>query len=253
MKSLRTLIVEDEPLVRAGIREDLSRMDGVEIAAEAGSVEEALGALRGAAFDLALLDIQLPDGTGFDVVERLGAARMPAVVFLTAYDHYAIQAFEVNAIDYVLKPYDESRLRAAVERARTSIDQPAGTLVRQLEGLLEARTSAYPKKIVVRDGELYEFIAVDSIDWAESANNYVVLHCGTREHVLRERLSNLEARLDPGQFQRVHRCHLINKSRLKSAFQLPGGDYELKLESGVALRAGRQYAEAFRRLLKEGL
>jgi len=251
MTALRVLVVEDEPLVRAGIRDDLSRMQGVEVGALAGTVAEAVEALRNPGFDLALLDIQLPDGTGFDVVERVGAAHMPAVVFLTAFDHYAIQAFEVNALDYVLKPYDEARLRAAVERARH--EQPGETLVRQLEGLLEARTSAYPRKIVVRDGELYHFIAVDSIDWAESANNYVVLHCGAREHILRERLSNLEARLDPAHFQRVHRCHLINKARLKSAFQLPGGDYELKLESGAVLRAGRQYAEAFRRLLREGI
>lgn len=250
---MRVLIVEDEPLVRAGIRQDVEAMEGVEVGGEADSVAAAVEALESGQFEVVLLDIHLPDGTGFDVVRSVGAERMPAVVFLTAYDQYAIQAFEVNAADYVLKPYDDTRLRASLERARGRLEAGGGALVKQLEGLLAAQGTVWPRRIAVRDGERYDFVAVDSIDWVESANNYVALHCGHKDYLLRESLTSFERRLDPSRFQRVHRCHVINTERLKAAYPLPGGDFELELETGAKVRAGRQYGETLRRILRSGV
>ena len=152
---------------------------------------------------------------------------MPAVVFVTAYDKYAIQAFEVNAVDYLLKPFDESRLRASIERARERLSRPSA-LVRQLEGLIEAHEAQWVQRLVVRSGERFDFVPVDSIDWIESANNYTVLHCRSKDYVFGENLSTLEQRLDPGRFCRVHRCHIVNVTRIVAANAIAGGVYRAR-------------------------
>ncbi len=251
MNSLRLLIVDDEPLIRAGIREDLDGMPSVEVSGECGSVAEAVAAIRSVRFDLVLLDVQLPDGTGFDVVREIGPPRMPAVVFVTAYDNYAIQAFEVNALDYLLKPFDESRLRESIERARERRTQPSN-LIRQLEGLTEAHQTQWLQRLVVRNGERFDFVPVDSIDWIESANNYACLHCGSKDYLFGGNLTGLEHRLDPGKFSRVHRCHIVNVTRITAAHTIAGGVFELELRGGVRLKTGRQYNDVIRKLLKAG-
>ena len=249
MNNLRLLIVDDEPLIRRGIRQDLSAMPDVEVVRECDCVAEAVETLRSQQVDLVLLDVQLPDGTGFDVVRQVGAAQMPAVVFVTAYDTYAIQAFEVNAVDYLLKPFDESRLRASIERARERLSRPS-TLIRELEGLLKGHDSQWAERLVVRSGERFDFVQTDSIDWVESANNYTVLHCRSKDFVFGENLGSLEGRLDPTKFTRVHRCHIVNVSRIAAAHTLAGGVFELELRSGARVRTGRQYGDEVRRLLK---
>lgn len=249
MKPLRVLIVDDEPLIRTGIRKDLAELPGVEIAGECGSVAETVETIRSTHFDLVLLDIQMPDGTGFDVIRQIGPDRMPAVVFVTAYDEYAIQAFEVNAVDYVLKPFDSDRLRESVARARQRLAHPA-ELIRQLESVLQTREERWTRRLVVRDGERYEFVPVDSIEWIESANNYAVLHCRSKDHLFAGSLASLERMLDPAKFLRVHRRHIVNLSRIVAAYPIAGGIYELELESGVRVGTGRQYAERVRQLLK---
>ena len=251
MNRLKLLIVDDEPLIRVGIREDLAGMASVEVAGECGSVAESVAALRSAQFDLVLLDVQLPDGTGFDVVREIGPQRMPAVVFVTAYDNYAIQAFEVNALDYLLKPFDESRLRESIERARERRSRPSN-LIRQLEGLIEAHETQWLQRLVVRNGERFDFVPVDSIDWIESANNYTCLHCGSKDYLFGENLTGLEHRLDPGKFSRVHRCHIVNVTRIVAAHAIAGGVFELELRGGARLKTGRQYSEGIRKLLKAG-
>ena len=195
MNTLRLLIVDDEPLIRTGIRQDISGMEWVQVAGECGSVAEAVEAIRSDRPDIVLLDVQMPDGTGFDVVREVGPQRMPAVIFVTAYDKYAIQAFEVNAVDYLLKPFDESRLRESIERARERLSPSA--VIRQLEGLLETHEQPWPQRLVVRSGERFEFVPVDSIDWIESANNYTLLHCRSKDHLYSENLTSVESRLDP--------------------------------------------------------
>lgn len=180
MNILQLLIVDDESLIRTGIRNDLSAMESVHVAGECGSVAEAVEAIRSSYFDLVLLDVQMPDGTGFDVIREVGPRHMPAVVFVTAYDKYAIQAFQVNAVDYLLKPFDDLRLRDSIERARQRLSRPA-ELMRQLEVLLEARGEQWMQRLVVRSGDRFDFVPVDSIDWIESANNYAMLHCRSKD------------------------------------------------------------------------
>lgn len=251
MTTLRLLIVDDEPLIRAGIRHDLSGMDGVSIGGECGSVAEAVEAIRGVPSDLVLLDVQMPDGTGFDVIRQVGPQQMPAVVFVTAYDKYAIQAFEVNAVDYLLKPFDDLRLRAAIERARDRLSRPAD-LRRHLEALLEARGERWPRRLVVRTADRFDFVPVESIDWIESANNYTILHCRTKDHLYSETLTALERSLDPAMFVRVHRSHMVNQARIIGVNSIAGGVYELELQGGARVSTGRQYSDRIRRLLKAG-
>lgn len=251
MNSLRLLVVDDEPLIRRGIRNDLADVPGVQVVGESESVGEAVEAIGSQALDLVLLDVQLPDGTGFDVVRQVGPAKMPAVVFVTAYDKYAIQAFEINAVDYLLKPFDKSRLLASLERARARLSQPSA-LLRQLEGLLQGHETQFAERLVVRSGERFDFVQVESIDWVESANNYTVLHCRSKDYVFGENLASLERRLDPSKFSRVHRCHIVNVARIAAAHAMAGGVFELELRSGARVKTGRQFGDGVRRLLKVG-
>jgi two-component system LytT family response regulator len=251
MNSLRLLIVDDEPLIRLGIRKDLSGVPSVQVVGESDCVADAVESIRSNELDLVLLDVQLPDGTGFDVVRQVGPPQMPAVVFVTAYDKYAIQAFEVNAVDYLLKPFDGSRIRASVERARERVAQPA-VLIRHLEGLLQSQARQFLERLVIRNGERFDFVQADAIDWIESANNYTVLHCRGKDHVFGENLSSLEHRLDPARFTRVHRCFIVNVTRIVAANAIAGGAFELELRGGARVKTGRQYGDTVRKLLKSG-
>lgn len=249
MKRFRLLIVDDEPLIRTGIRDGLSERDDVEIAGECGSVSEAIDALRSDEVDLVLLDVELPDGKGFDVIRRVGAERMPPVVFVTAYDKYAIQAFEVNAVDYLLKPFDQGRLLASLDRVKDRQSGSGDALARRLEALLEARETQWSQTLVVRKGERFDFVSVMSVDWIEAANNYAVLHCGAVDHVFGETLASLETRLDPAKFLRVHRSTIVNTGRIVAVHTMIGGVYELELRGGARVKTGRQYRDRIRKLL----
>jgi two-component system, LytTR family, response regulator len=249
MKRFRLLIVDDEPLIRAGIRDGLSGRDDVEVAGECGSVSEAADTLRAEDIDLVLLDVELPDGKGFDVIRRIGPERMPGVVFVTAYDKYAIQAFEVNAVDYLLKPFDQSRLIAAIDRAKQRMLGPGEALARRLEAVIQAREVQWPQTLVVRNGERFDFVSVASVDWIEAANNYAMLHCASAEHLFGETLASLETRLDPSKFLRVHRSTIVNVARIVAVHTIMGGVYELELRGGIRIKTGRQYREKVRKLL----
>jgi two-component system LytT family response regulator len=251
MNLLRVLIVDDEPLIRAGICAGLHGMPQIEIVGEAGSGAEAMQLLSSQAVDLVLLDVQMQDCTGLDVVERVGPDRMPPVIFVTAYDEYAVKAFELNAVDYLLKPFDDVRLRRSVERAAQRIAaRSQSDLNALLQSLLDSRSRKWPERIVVKDGERFDFVPVESIDWIESANNYVQLHCGTRHHLLSESMTNLEGRLNPARFLRVHRGRIVNISRIEAIHPLMGGTYELELRSGTRLSTGRQYKNQIQSLLR---
>lgn len=251
MNNLRLLIVDDEPLIRLGIRNDVSSLPGVQVAGECASVAEAVQAIRTQELDLVLLDVQMPDGTGFDVIREVGANRMPAVIFVTAFDSYALRAFEVHAVDYLLKPFDDIRLREAVERARQHLPK-RDDLLRQLEVLLETREARWPQRLVVRNGDRFDLVLVEAIDWIESANNYTILHCGTVQHVFTENLAGMERLLDPAHFARVHRGHIVNLMRIVAAQSMPGGVFELELKGGVRLNTGRQFSDRIRKMLKAG-
>jgi two-component system LytT family response regulator len=250
MKPLRLLIVDDEPLIRKGIRNAASRIENIEVVAECGSGTEAISTILSERPDLVLLDVQMPDCTGLDVIREIGPGRMPAVIFITAYDDYAVEAFELNAVDYLLKPFDEERFRESVERARQRIgDGTRPEFVRQLEALLELKAKKWAERLVIRNGERYEFVSADTIDWIESANNYVELCCGPKRYLMGETLTNLEGRLDPAKFRRVHRCRIVNTSHIVAVHPLFSGTYEMELHNGARLTTGRQYKDVVQQLI----
>ena len=216
--------------------------------------------------DLVFLDVQMPGLDGFAVIKRIkeqseARARihpgseqepLPQIVFATAYDQYAVRAFDVNAVDYLLKPFDEERLRQSVERARERwAAKSQGTFSRQLQALLEATKESWPERFVVRNGECFEFVPVDSLDWVESANNYVQLHCGSKTHLMLETLSGLEKKLDPRKFVRIHSGRIVNVSRIRAAHVMMNGVYELELHGGLRLATGRQFRDAVQSLIRK--
>lgn len=250
MRPLRVLIVDDEAVIRQGIRDFLGEIPGIEVVGECETGAQASAAILSADPDLVLLDVQLPDGSGLDVVRSVGAQRMPMVVFVTAYDEYAVAAFEMNAIDYLLKPFHAERLRKSIDRARETFagrNRPA--LTRQLEGLLQNAGSALPERLAVRNGSRYEFVRVDSIDWIESANNYTELHCGSRVYLLGDSLSGLEMKLDSQKFARVHRCRIVNMSKVVAVHTGLSGTFQLEMQDGSKLATGRQFRRTIQAFL----
>lgn len=250
MNKLRLLLVDDEPLIRKGLREALSAVPDIEVVAECGTGDEAIRVISSSSPDLVLLDVQMPGCSGLDVVRETGANKMPPVIFITAYDDYAVSAFELNAIDYVLKPFEEARLRESIERARIRISQNSQSVLSQkLEKLLEDQRHKWVDRLVVRSGERYEFVAVESIDWIEAANNYVILHCGVKQHLLGETMTSLESRLDPARFARIHRGRMVNIKKLVGVHPLFSGTYAVELQGGFRITTGRQYKSVVQNLL----
>jgi two-component system LytT family response regulator len=250
MSNLQLLIVDDEPLIREGIRNALSESQGLEILGECDSGSRAIEMILSARPDLVLLDVQMPDCTGLEVVHQVGPQRMPAVIFVTAYDEYAVRAFELNAVDYLLKPFDDNRLKAAVGRARERITGGReASLAKQLQLLLEMKERKWPERLAFRNGAGFSLVPVDTVDWIESANNYVVLHCGLKHHIMGETLTNLESSLSPDKFRRIHRCRIVNLSRIAAVRPFLSGTYQLELRDGTRLSSGKQYSDAIRELI----
>lgn len=245
------LIVDDEPLARAGLRQLCSEDPDVSNLQEARNGREAVDSIRAARPDLVLLDVQMPEMDGFSVVRELGADGMPAVVFVTAHDQYAIQAFEVNAIDYILKPVTEDRFRKALERAKERFKaRPADEAGRQILSLLEtiATPRRYLKRLAVRTAGKTVFVDVQDVDWMEAAENYVQLHTGRTGHLLHVAMNTLEKSLDPDVFLRIHRSLIVNIKRIKELQPALHGEYVVTLENGVRLQSGRMYNEKLRAL-----
>ena len=250
MSKLRLLVVDDEPLIRKGLRNTLSSFPEIEVVGEAGSGKEAIHAISADRPDLVLLDVRMPDCSGLDVVHEVGPKNMPPVIFVTAYDDYAVNAFELNAVDYVLKPFDEARVRESIERARRRISQDNHAVLEQrLEALIESQTKKWADRIVIRNGDRYEFVPSESIVWIESANNYVQLHCGAKQYLLGETLTSLESRLDPTKFVRVHRGRIVNTKRIVAVHPLLSGTYEMELLGGIRITTGRQYKDIVQNLI----
>jgi two-component system LytT family response regulator len=245
------LIVDDEPLAREGLRQLCSQDPEVTALQEARNGREAVEAIRTARPDLVLLDVQMPEMDGFSVVRELGAEDMPAVVFVTAHDQYAIRAFEVNAIDYILKPVTEDRFRKALERAKERLkSRPADEAGRQILSLLEtiATPRRYLKRFAVRTAGKTVFVEVQDVDWMEAAENYVQLHTGRSGHLLHVAMNTLEKSLDPELFLRIHRSLIVNIRRIKELQPGLHGEYVVTLENGVRLQSGRMYNEKLRAL-----
>jgi two-component system LytT family response regulator len=239
-----TLIVDDEPLAREGLRMWLSADAEVSAIQEARDGREAVAAIRQTRPDLVFLDVQMPEMDGFSVVQEVGAEYMPAVVFVTAHDKHAIQAFEINAIDYLLKPVTQERFAQALARAKQRLQlHPADETGRQIIGLLETIVSPrrYLKRLAVRSAGKTVFVEVEDVDWMEAAENYVQLHCGRANHLLHVPMNTLEKSLDPEIFLRVHRSTIVNTRRIKELQPGVHAEYVILLQNGTRLRSGRTY------------
>jgi len=249
---LTTVIVDDEPLAREGLRVLLSKDPEVSAVLEARDGHEAIAAIRESNPDLVFLDVQMPEMDGFEVVRKIGAEQMPHVVFVTAHDQYAIRAFEINALDYLLKPVIEERFLKTLVRAKSRIrSSVAAESNLQIIGLLETVASprSYVKRLAVRLGDKTAFVDVEDVDWMEAAENYVELHAGQVSHLLHVTMNTLEKSLDPEIFLRIHRSIIVNLGRIKNLQSGAHGEYVITLRDGRRLQSGRTYSSRLRALI----
>jgi two-component system LytT family response regulator len=243
---VRTLIVDDMPLAREKLKRLLESDREIQIVGECSDGHAAVKAIGELAPDLLLLDVQMPELDGFGVLQQVSASSMPVVIFVTAYDQFALKAFEVHALGYLLKPIDEERLMDALSHAKAQIRRRrAGEIDLRLRALLESVNAApkYIKRLVIRSTGRVVFLQADEIDWIESAGNYVAVHVGRQTHLLRESLSQLESRLAPERFVRIHRSTIVNIERIKELQHLTNGDQRAILGDGKQLTVSRGYRE----------
>ncbi|HLJ47211.1 MAG TPA: LytTR family DNA-binding domain-containing protein [Bryobacteraceae bacterium] len=255
MNFLRVLVVDDERPARTRLLTLLRKEPDVELT-EARDGREAEQFVRSLKPDLMFLDIQMPGQDGFDVLRAIGPARMPVTIFVTAYDRYAIQAFEARALDYLLKPYSDERFESALDRARGLIRSRAANLVSdQLAALLEERrpNSPYIERIVLKTGGRVTFLETREIDWIEAAGPYVYLRTGAKRRLYRATLGQLEQRLDPRRFIRVHRSFMVNADRIHELQPRSHGDYILLLKDGAELTLSRVYRPQLEAWLRQSL
>ena len=251
VRRIRALVIDDEPLARKRIRALLRDEPAIDVAGEAGSGTEAVARIRDLQPDLVFLDVQMPGMDGFSVLRALAPGPVPLVIFITAYDDHAIRAFDVHAVDYVLKPVVEERFRAAVRRAIERVSAPtAEALSRQMASLLERLPSAAGDRLSVRSGERTIFIRFDDIDWIDVEGDYARLHVGKDTHLLRETLTELERRLPPPRFVRIHRSFIVQADRVQSVQPWFKGDYVLMLRDGTRLQSGRTYRQRVQELIR---
>ena len=258
-KSLRVLIVDDEPLARQRLEDLLQHEDGVEIVGSADNGDAAVEAIRDWKPDLLFLDVQMPGKTGLDVVREIGADAMPATIFVTAYDQYALKAFELAAVDYVVKPFDDERFEQAFRRARRMIElEEVGRLRSQLLAVLQgggASGSAVPttadgsprteylERIAVETKGQVRVVPVKQIDYIMASGPYAELYVGDKRYIIRERMQTLEERLDPNRFFRIHRSAIVRLDLVETLLRNPGGDYALQLKGGIRLKVSRSRFE----------
>jgi two-component system LytT family response regulator len=246
---LKVLIVDDEPLARDGIKMMLNSDSQV---MEARNGREAVAKIRDEKPDLVLLDVQMPRMDGFAVIEAVGAAHMPAVIFVTAHDQYAVRAFETSAVDYLLKPVTEERFRIAFERARNRLRvAPPDESTHQMRAVLDAIANPrrYLSRLAIRSGDRTIFLTIDEVEWIEAAQNYVCVHAGQTTHLLHVPMNTIEESLDPQSFVRIHRSYIVNLRHIRQLWTLPNRQCVLELASGERLPSGRTYGEKIRTLL----
>ena len=231
---IRSLIVDDEPLSRSNVAVLLRRDPQIEVIGECGSGATAIAEIRSSNPDLLFLDVQMPECDGFDVLEMLGKDLPPAIVFVTAYDHYALRAFEAGALDYLLKPFDNARFELALGRAKQRIraggqNQPADSRPKRLE------------RVFIKSAGEVSFVKVSQIDWIEAADYYACLHVGAKSHLVRRSMADFEKDLDPKLFCRVHRSSIVNLERVCGLKLGEDGEYEVVLDNGVRVRLSRRH------------
>ena len=255
---IRVLVVDDEPLAREKIRGMVAGDPDVRVVAECSNGAEAVEAVQTLRPDLILLDVQMPEVGGFDVLEALKGEGLPPVIFITAYDHYAVRAFEYHALDYLLKPFDRERFQSALERAKRQIRREGGNgngIDARILALLEQMhgQQRYSERIVVKSGGRVFFLNTDEIDWVEAEGNYVSIHTGKKAYLLRETISNFETQLDPREFVRIHRSSIVRLDRVKELQPWSHGEYHVILEDGTRLTLSRSYREKLQAALGNSL
>lgn len=244
---LRVLVVDDEPIARQGLIALLRKEPDMALAGECRDGASAVEAIRSLRPDLVLLDVQMPELDGFDVVRALARDELPGIIFVTAYDRYAIAAFDVHAVDYVLKPVRDDRFHTALERARRRLrSERQEDLAGRIERLLAEREASAGRRdrLLVRTGSRAYFVAVGEIDWIEASGNYARLHTGSEVHPIRQTMKDVETQL-PRTFVRIHRSAIVNLDRIKEIRVLASGDATVLLSSGAALTLSRSYRTAF--------
>lgn len=255
-KPIRTVIVDDEPLGRTVIREMLRGDAEIEIVGECANGHEAIAIMQEQKPDLLFLDVQMPEVDGFEVLAALAAEQLPLIIFVTAYDQYAVRAFEVHAVDYLLKPFDRERFGKALQRAKTSLRQArSDEVTERILALLEEQ-KAKPKhleRLVIKANGRVFFLKTDEIDWIAAEGNYVCLHVKRESYLLRETISGLEAQLNPQKFARIHRSQIVNLDRIKELQAWSHGEYHVILHDGTQLTLSRNYRERLHELLGKAL
>src|SRR5882762_7520630 len=252
----RVLIVDDESLARKFIRRMLKDDQEVEIVGECGNGKDAVTQIRKQDPDLVFLDVQMPEMDGFSVLEAVGVERLPEIVFTTAYEQYAIRAFELHALDYLLKPFDQARFKDAIKYAKErfrSERQNAGRM--QISALLEdiKNKPQYLDRLVIKAGGRITFLSIGEINWIEADDKYVHLHTGKVSPMVRQTLTAMEAQLDPKKFRRVHRSAIVNVERIKELQPLFSGEHSILLEDGTKLTVSRNYKDQLFELLGKPL
>jgi two-component system LytT family response regulator len=255
---LRVLVVDDEPLGRVRVEDLIRKEDGVELAGSAADGTAAVEAIRRLQPDLVFLDVQMPGKSGLDVVREIGPEAMPATIFVTAYDHYAIQAFDVAAVDYLVKPFDDERFEVALQRARRLLTLEGMSRLRErLLAVLGGETQPaapmavprYLERIAVDSRGRVESVAVGDIEYIVASGPYARLQVGQRRHVIRETMQSLEEKLDPRRFLRVHRSVIVRLDLVDALLRGPGGESEVRLKNGARLKVSRSRREALERWL----
>lgn len=251
---IRALIVDDEPLARAWLRGLLEDHADIEILPDCSNGLEAVHRIETLSPDLVFLDVQMPELDGFGVLQTLGEQRPRALVFVTAFDQFAIRAFELHALDYLLKPFDRERFQVTLDRARVQLaSKNADTLPEKFQALLEAIPQPPARRldrIAVKDNGAVFFVRVNDIDWIEAYGNYVRLHVGDASHLLLQTMTGMEARLDPEKFLRIHRSTIVNIDRIERLEPLFHGEYNVRLSNGTELTLSRGYRERLQALLE---
>ena len=259
MHKIRTLLVDDEPIARRGIRQQLKSETDVEIIGECANGEEAVAAIRAQSPDLVFLDVQMPLLSGFGVVEEVGVDQLPAVVFVTAYDEHAIRAFEVNALDYLLKPIEPRRFQKTLNRVRDQLNQSSDKqLNEKLAALLEMlehsdailKKQSYLERVVIKESERVLMLPVADVEWITAHGNYVQIHTRSRAHLLRDTMDAMERKLDPAKFVRLRRSTIVNAERVRELKPLFNGEYTIFLQNGVELTSSRRYRKNLDVLLR---
>jgi two-component system LytT family response regulator len=249
---IRAIVVDDEELGRDRLQSLLSEQPDVEIVGVCADGASAVETIDREQPDLVFLDVQMPGMDGFEVIENLDPSRLPAVVFVTAHDGHAIRAFEIHALDFLLKPFDQTRFEKALERARTQLAAKQGQvidsrLVSLLEELREERK--YPERLIVKSSGRVFFVRAEEIDWVEASGNYVKVHTKADAHLLRESMKNMEAKLDPKTFVRIHRSAIVNIDRIKELEPWFHGEYIVIMRDGTRLTASRVFSDRLSALI----